>query len=122
MARDLAYLMQSVFLPTASPERSDYWQPPVDIYKTRDGWLIKADLAGVKSDEVTVELHNRRITIRGQRRDTCIEEGCCCYRMEIAYSRFERAIELPEDISRAAVTTEFQHGMLLIRIRNSSNR
>jgi HSP20 family protein len=122
MARDLSYYMQSVFLPAAQPQRSDLWQPAIDVYKTRDGWLIKADLAGVNPDEVTVELHNRRIAIHGQRRDTCIEEGCCCYRMEISYSRFERTIELPDDISSARVVTEFQHGMLIIRIRNSGNR
>jgi HSP20 family protein len=122
MARDLSYYMQSVFLPAAGPQRSDVWQPPVDVYQTRDGWLIKADLAGVNPDEVTVELHNRRITIHGQRRDTYIEEGCCCYRMEISYNRFERTIELPHDIVSDRVDTEFQHGMLLIRIRNTGNR
>lgn len=122
MARDLSYFMQSVFLPASGPQRSDVWQPPVDIYQTRDGWLIKVDLAGVRRDDVLVELQNTHIAIRGQRRDTCIEEGCCCYRMEIAYSRFERVIELPDDISSANIATDFQHGMLLIRIRNSANR
>lgn len=122
MARDMSYFVQSVFLPGSAPQRSDIWQPPVDVYQTRDGWLIKADLAGVSPDDVVVELQNRSITIHGQRRDTCIEEGCCCYRMEITYSRFERAIELPDDISRARVATEFQHGMLFIRVRNNGNR
>lgn len=122
MARDLSYFMQSVFLPASEPQRSDVWQPPVDVYQTRDGWLIKADLAGVNPQDVVVELHNRCIAIHGQRRDTSIEEGCCCYRMEISYSRFERVIELPDDLSRSCIATEFQHGMLLIRIRNTSNR
>jgi HSP20 family protein len=122
MARDLSYFMQSVFLPASGPQRSDVWQPPIDVYQTRDGWLIKADLAGVNPDDVVVELHNHHIAIRGQRRDTKVEEGCCCFRMEISYSRFERTIELPDELSSACVATEFQHGMLLIRIRNSSNR
>lgn len=122
MAGDLSYFMQSVFLPSVGPQRSDVWQPPVDIYQTRDGWLIKADLAGVNPDDVVVELHNRRITIHGQRRDTSIEEGCCCYSMEISYSRFERTIELPDDLGRACIATDFQHGMLHIRIRTATNR
>ena len=38
------------------------------------------------------------------------------YRMEIPYSQFERALELPCDLKRAAITTEFKDGMLLVRI------
>lgn len=84
IARDLSYFMQSVFLPALAPQRADVWQLPMDVYQTRDGWLIKADLAGVNPEDLGVELHNRHISIRGQRRDTLIEEGCCCYRMEIS--------------------------------------
>lgn len=122
MARDLSYFMQSVFLPASTPPRADVWQPPIDVYQTRGGWLIKADLAGVNPEDVVVELHNRHISIRGQRRDTLLEDGCCCYRMEISYSRFERIVELPDDLTTAHIGTEFQHGMLLIRICNSANR
>ena len=99
------------------PANSIGWQPLLDIYELRDGWLLKADLAGVRPNEVTVTLSGRRVTIRGFRRDWSVEEGCSHYRMEIAYSRFERTIELPNDPEPATVQTEFREGMLLIRIR-----
>ena len=120
MAKELIHLLQSAFLSASIPERSGAWQPPVDVYQTRDGWLLKADLAGVNPEDVAVELHERRITIRGQRRDWCLEEGCCYLRMEIAYNRFERTIELPDDLGLVRVATEFRHGMLLIRIRKNA--
>ena len=57
------------------------------------------------------------LRIQGVRRDWCVEEGCCQYRMEIAYSRFERAVELPGEPGAATVQTDYRDGMLLIRIR-----
>jgi HSP20 family protein len=105
--------MRALRLPAEPAE----WQPLLDIYTLRDGWLLKADLAGVRPHEVTVTLAGRYVTIRGLRRDLSIAEGCCQYRMEISYSRFERTIELPDDPGPVGVQTEFRDGMLLIRIR-----
>jgi HSP20 family protein len=112
MARDRV-LRHPVF---QNPE-SAIWQPLLDIYELRDGWLIKADVAGVRPNEVSVTVVGRRVTIRGTRRDSSVEEGCCHYRMEISYSQFERTIELPSDPGPAGVQTEYRDGMLLIRIR-----
>ena len=103
------------------PAESSGWQPLLDIYELRDGWLLKADLAGVRPDEVKVSMTGRQIAIRGVRRDLCVEEGCCHYRMEISYSRFERTVELPSDPGPVRVQTEFRDGMLLIRIRRGTN-
>ena len=61
-----------------------------------------------------------RITVRGTRRDSFIEEGCRCYRLEIAYSQFERSIELPGDLGRARITKEYHEGMLLVRIQTEA--
>jgi HSP20 family protein len=116
MARDFIHIFGSVFLPIASSD-TGAWHPALDIYQARDGWLLKADLAGVRREDILVVVEGQRVTIRGMRRDWCLEEGCCHYRMEIAYSRFERTVELPEDLSRAEVTSEYRDGMLLVRVR-----
>jgi HSP20 family protein len=113
MSRD-RILRTSVFRP---PADVGGWQPLLDIYELRDGWLLKADVAGVRPEDVAVLLDGRQVTIRGLRRDWCVEEGCCHYRMEIAYSRFERTVELPADVQTASVRTELRDGMLLVRIR-----
>ena len=112
MARD-----RVLQVPVFQTSETAVWQPLLDIYELRDGWLIKADLAGVRPNEVTVSMIGRRVTIRGLRRDLSIEEGCCQYRMEISYSRFERTVELPSDPGPASVQTDYRDGMLLIRIR-----
>jgi HSP20 family protein len=97
------------------------WQPLLDIYELKDGWLLKADLAGVRPDEVAVGLCGRTVSLRGHRHDWAVEEGCAHYRMEIAYSSFERSVELPADPGNARVQTEYRDGMLLIRIRRETH-
>lgn len=100
-------------IPTESPAP---WQPSVDVYRTRTGWLLKFDLAGVKTEDVTVSLSRRRITVAGMRRDTMVEDGCSYYSMEISYNRFERSIEMPVDLGNARLTLEAREGLLLVRV------
>ena len=92
------------------------WQPAADIYRTSTGWLLKFELAGVTSDDVAVEVHGSRLTVRGVRRDLLIGECCKHYSMEIAYDRFERMVELPCDLQQAHLKLEFRDGILVVRI------
>jgi HSP20 family protein len=93
----------------------------VDVYRTRSGWLLKFDLAGVKAEDVTVSLRGRRITVAGVRRDSIVEEGCSYYSMEISYNRFERSIEMPADLVNARLRLEARDGLLLVRVNTEGD-
>ena len=97
------------------------WEPSADIYRTRDGWLLKFDLAGVRPEDVTVSVRGRQVTVAGVRRDTNVEEGCSYYVMEISYNRFERSLEMPVNLSSARVTIEARNGLLLVRMITEGN-
>ena len=118
MARDLTRTLHSLFAPMAQALHQLEWQPAADIYRMRDGWLVKFDLAGVRPDDISVTVSGCRLRVRGRRRDWIIEEsqGCLSHSMEIVYSHFERILELPCEMPQTGVTTEFREGMLLIRI------
>ena len=120
MATDVIRLIQSLFLPSVERTQGALWQPPADVYRTRDGWLLKFDLAGVRPQDIELSVQGCRLTVRGTRRDSAVEKGCRCYRMEIAYSQFERSIELPGDLGQAHITMEYQEGMLLVRIQTEA--
>jgi HSP20 family protein len=112
--------MQALFLPAAERFREACWQPSVDVYQTRCGWLVKCELAGVRPEDISVTIDGPRLTVRGTRRDSFTEEDCHCYRMEISYSLFERTLELPTNLERARIATEYQYGLLLIRIQTEA--
>jgi HSP20 family protein len=117
MARERTRLIRSLFLPAAERFRDLHWQPAVDVYQTRTGWLIKVELAGVRPEDIHLSVAGRQLTIRGRRRDWFSEATACCYRLEITYSDFERTLELPRTLERARIATDYQYGLLLVQIQ-----
>lgn|SRR5262245_15023280 len=120
MSRDLIRLMHALFLPPARPLPEACWHPAADICRTRSGWLIKFELAGVRPEDIQVMACGNRLTVHGQRRDCAEEKSCTYYRMEIAYGAFERSVELPCNLESADISTEYQEGVLRIRIRTEN--
>ena len=93
------------------------WNPPADVYRVSDGWVVKVDLAGVCTDELEIEMHDSILTIRGCRRDTHYREGFVYQQMEITYSRFEKLIQFPAPIGRASIRRDYKDGFLIIDVR-----
>jgi HSP20 family protein len=92
------------------------WRPAVDVYRTRTGWLVKFELAGVRLEDVQVEAGGSWIRISGQRRDRLPVEGCVPYSMEISYNRFERVIEFPTEVASARLELQWRDGLLLVSV------
>jgi HSP20 family protein len=92
------------------------WTPAADVHRDRQGWVVKLDLAGVRTEDIELSVAGRRLMIWGVRRDWPVGEGQQTYLMEIPYHRFERSIELPCDVATARIATEYRDGMLLVRL------
>jgi HSP20 family protein len=116
MSEDLIRLMHALFLPAAESCRDSPWCPAADVYRGRTGWLVKFELAGVRPEDIELTVLGRRLTVRGTRRDWTAHEGSSYYQLEIAYSHFQRSLELPVDLERAQIGTEYRDGMLLVHI------
>lgn len=97
------------------------WRPSADIYRTRDGWVVKFDLAGVQIADVMVTLRGRRLTVSGVRRDSFLEEGSTYYSMEISYNRFERSLVMPANLENARLSIAAREGLLLVRMITEGN-
>jgi HSP20 family protein len=93
------------------------WNPAADVYRTRDGWIIKLDLAGVRAEDLEVEVSSFNLRVRGCRRDTFVQEGFSYHQMEITYSRFEKNIKFPCSIQGASLARDYRDGWLIIRLR-----
>ncbi len=92
------------------------WNPPADVYRSTDGWVVKVDLAGICSDELEIELEQSDLRIRGCRRDTLFKEGFSYQQMEITYSRFEKTIQFPCPIEAASIQHDYHDGFLIVRL------
>ena len=109
----------SLFFISADAGAAMAWRPAADIYRTPQGWIVKMELAGVQQEDVNVVACGSELFISGVRRDRLVEEGWSHHSMEIAYSHFERVIELPCDLDRAGISIEIHEGLLLVRVLTS---
>lgn len=116
MPHNIPLTIREFFARSMAPAESQTWQPPLDVYRIAGGWLLKFELAGVSPDDMSVSLQGNCVIVRGVRLDRCLESGCSVHQMEIAYNVFERAIELPDDLSHATMRWECSYGMLIVRI------
>lgn len=92
------------------------WIPDLEIH-THDGELIvRADLPGMKKDDVEVDVTDGVLTIQGERRQGCEEDLEGGYRSECRYGLFVRSIPLPEGIDPEDVTAGFEDGVLEVRM------
>jgi HSP20 family protein len=92
------------------------WYPPADVYLTRDGWIVKIELAGVRPDELEISVDSNILRVAGSRRDSTCTECISYQQLEITYSRFEKLIRFPTNVAGAKVDTVYQDGLLIIRL------
>jgi len=92
------------------------WCPAADVYRTRDGWIVKVDLAGIKPEDVEIGINGPVLRISGSRRDGICGEGISHYQLEITYSRFEKTIQFPRSIEHASVLRDYRDGLLILRL------
>jgi HSP20 family protein len=90
------------------------WAPDVEVFQKNNDLTIKADLPGLKKDEVTVEVTDQAVTIHGERKRDFEEEHEGLYRSERSYGSFWRVIPLPEGAISEQAKATFRDGVLEI--------
>ncbi|HEY0408229.1 MAG TPA: Hsp20/alpha crystallin family protein [Pyrinomonadaceae bacterium] len=106
----------------ARPVAGRLWCPAADVYQTRDGWIVKVDLAGVTADDLEISLAGATLRIAGCRRDTFYGEGITYHQLEITYSRFEKTLRFPCSIEDAHLAREYKDGLLVLHLRHGAER
>ncbi|WOK97385.1 hypothetical protein Cni_G06093 [Canna indica] len=89
----------------------------VDWKETAEGHVIKADLPGVRKEEVKVELERGGVlVISGERHRELEEKGDTWRQMERTSGKFTRRLQLPDDAKVEAVKAFMEHGVLTITV------
>lgn len=99
--------------------RVSEWAPVVDISEDSKEYLIKAEIPGVKKEEVKVSVQNDVLTISGERKYEKEEKDKKFHRIERAYGSFSRSFTIPEDADPEKVSADFQNGLLHVHIPKS---
>jgi HSP20 family protein len=92
------------------------WRPMVDIYETAEGAAIKVDLPGVEKSDVSVEVKENILTIKGRRRSDITASEDQFYRRERATGDFQRSFALRSMIAPDRIKASFKNGVLTIDV------
>jgi HSP20 family protein len=95
---------------------SGSWSPPVDIFETDEALVMKAELPGFSKDEISIELKDNSLVIKGERKhDNEVKEGNY-HRKERAYGAFQRSFLLPTTVDQEKVKASYKDGILELRL------
>jgi HSP20 family protein len=90
--------------------------PGFDVKEIKDAFVIRADLPGVKDEDVQVSLSGNLLTISGKREEEHREQGETYYAMERSYGNFARSFTMPDGVDGASVTADLKNGVLTVQI------
>jgi HSP20 family protein len=112
-------VMNEVFGRGANDESSWFsvaWSPPVDIFETDEALVMKAELPGFSKDDISIELKDNSLVIKGERKhDDEVKEGNY-HRTERAYGAFQRSFLLPTTVDQEKVKASYKDGILELRL------
>lgn len=92
------------------------WTPSCNVSETAEEYRIEAELPGVKQEDLEVNVEDRVLTLRGERREEREQKGKKVHRVESSYGSFMRSFTLPNDADEDKVYAEYKDGLLSLRI------
>lgn len=93
------------------------WAPRIDVSDSDESIVVRADLPGVKPDDIDIEVSDDTLTISGKHEEETEEkEGKRVIRRERRYGSFVRSIALPKGIKAEEITAESKDGVLELTI------
>ena len=96
------------------------WAPAVDVI-TKDGDIVvRAELPGIKQEDVDVTFHNRVLTISGVRKAEEEKEGSGYYVRERRYGSFRRSLALPEGTDESKIHARYENGVLELTVEGAA--
>ena len=98
------------------------WVPAMDLVEAGDHFVLKADLPGLKDEDVKIEVQDGTLTISGERKAEHEEREHGWYRIERSFGSFSRSLTLPEHVDASAISASFHDGVLDVRIPKPEER
>jgi HSP20 family protein len=99
----------------ASAQRGS-WAPQLETFRQGDKLIVRADLPGLRKEDVNVEVDDGVLTISGHRAEEQVEDRDDFYRSERSYGQFFRSLPLPEGVSGDACEAKFNNGVLEVSL------
>ena len=107
---------------TKTSASSSDWSPLADITETEDAFHVKAELPGVKKEDVNVSLSHGVLTLRGERKTEEETKDEKQHRIERFHGTFVRHFDLPDNIDQSNITADYIDGVLDLNIPKTEKK
>lgn len=104
----------------AKPKADDVWYPAVDILNENDAVVLNIELAGIKKEDISINIKDRVLTIKGERTVDNEQKKDNYLRKERVYGNFKRSFSLSDDVLIDEVTADFQDGVLTLTLKKDT--
>ena len=92
------------------------WMPTLDVYKQEGELVVKADLPGMKREDIRISLEDGALVLQGERKEEMKVEKDSFYLAECSYGSFYRRLPLTFDADSSKIVAQFRDGVLEVRI------
>lgn len=92
------------------------WIPDIEVFEKGNELIVKADVPGMTREEITVEVVDQTLTIRGERKREKEEKTGEVYRSERTYGSFFRSVTLPEGVKLDLANATVRDGVLEVKM------
>ena len=90
------------------------WTPAIDLYEDKDNLIVKAELPGMKRQEIDISVHDGTLTISGERKHEEKSQDGEPYRSERFFGRFHRTLALPKPVEPDKAKANYHEGLLTV--------
>lgn len=98
------------------PRSTRPWTPAVDVMETDNALVLKADLPDVDMNDISVEIENGTLTLKGERRFEKEEKEVGYHRLERSYGSFARYFSVPDTVEADKVKADYKKGVLTVTL------
>ena len=92
------------------------WAPALDLYEDKESLVVRAELPGLKKEDIQISLHENTVTISGERRNEKTYEAGETSRQERIFGRFTRSLTLPKKVDGGKVKAGYRDGILTVTL------
>lgn len=96
------------------------WMPAVDVFEKEDRFVVKAELPGMKEEDIDVSVVGDTLSIKGEKKTEAEIKDEDYYRCERSYGSFYRSIPIPSNVDANKIEASFEDGILEVALPKSA--
>ena len=94
--------------------RAGVWSPPTDVYETKNAYVVRVEVAGMREEDFEITVEDNFIMVSGSRPD--VPERRAYQQMEIRFGKFETVAGIPGPVDLDASSADYSEGFLTVTL------